>query len=262
MKYLHKISLLLSIFAVGLFASCDTDNEGAIYEPATPGAKFQVEEAEVVLLPSDAGTSTFLFRNNTETDLTVSLNSALYLGTDKDGNEVLDALPEGISVPSSVTFAKGEGKVAVPINVGDVTLGATYTVKIALANESDATEIAPVNSTLVSITKDYVWKAAGTLHIASEWMGDEWDDVLQVAEGTETLYRAYQVYIKGYSLKFWIKGDKAIVEPHACDYSSTYGAIWAEGEGTFKDNTATMTIEFYVPGVGSFGEYVETITIP
>ena len=24
MKYLHKISLLLSIFAVGLFASCDT----------------------------------------------------------------------------------------------------------------------------------------------------------------------------------------------------------------------------------------------
>jgi len=262
MKYLHKISLLLSIFAVGLFASCDTANEGAIYEPANPGVKFQVGEAEVVLLPDDAGTSTFLFRNNTDTDLTVSLTSALYLGEDKDGNEVLEALPEGISVPSSVTFPKGEGKVQIPISVGNVTLGAAYVVKIALANASDAVEIGAVNSTLVSITKDYIWKAAGTLHIQSEWMEDEWDDVLQVAEGTNTLYRAYQVYIQGYSLKFWIQGDKAIVEPHACDFSSSYGAIWAEGSGTFKDGVADMMIEFYVPGVGSWGEFNEIITLP
>ena len=262
MKYLHKISLLLSIFAVGLFASCDTENEGAIYEPANPGVKFQVEEAEVVLLPNDAGTSTFLFRNSTDTDLTVSLTSGLYLGTDDNGNDIIEALPEGISVPSSVTFPKGEGKVQIPITVGDVTLGVANVVKIALANESVAVEIAPVNSTLVSITKDYVWKSAGTLHIASEWMEDEWDDILQVAEGTETLYRAYQVYIKGYSLKFWIKGDKAIVEPHACDYSSSYGAIWAEGSGTFKDGVADMMIEFYVPGVGSWGEFNEIITLP
>ena len=262
MKYLHKISLLLSIFAVGLFASCDTDNEGAIYKPANSGVKFQVENAEVVLLPDDAGTSTFLFRNNTDTDLTVSLTSALYLGKDKDGNEILDELPEGISVPSSITFTKGEGKVQIPITVGNVTLGSSYSVKIALANESDAVEIGPVNSTIISITKDYVWKSAGTLHIESEWMEDEWDDVLQVAEGTETLYRAYQVYIKGYSLKFWIKGDKAIVEPHACDYSSSYGPIWAAGGGTFKDGVADMIIEFYVPNLGSWGEFNEIITLP
>ena len=43
---------------------------------------------------------------------------------------------------------------------------------------------------------------------------------------------------------------------------SSYGAIWAEGEGTFKDGVADMMIEFYVPGVGSWGEFNEIITLP
>jgi len=261
MKYLHKISLLLSIFAVGLFASCDKDNEGAIYTSDNAGVKFQVAQASISLNPDDTGTSVYLFRADASSDITVGLESAL-ISEDGNGNEVLLPLPEGISVPSSITFPAGQGSVQVPITVGDVELGATYALRISLTDTSYSPSIAPQNSVDVSVMKDYVWESAGTLHIVSEWMGGyEWDDILQKAQGTSTLYRAYYIYTKGYSLQFWIEGNKVTVKPHVCD-TSDYGDVWAEGEGTFENGVATITIEYFIPGLGTFGTYTEIITIP
>jgi len=258
---INKYILGLGFAMATMFAACNTDNEGAIYRPSNAGVKFQVESAAITLNPSDTGGSVYLFRSDASSDLTVGLTAGL-VSKDSEGNEVLAPLPDGISVPSSVSFKAGEGSVLIPVSVGDITLGASYPVRISISDTSVAPELDPVNSMDVTVMKDYVWtRMPNGMHIISEWMGDEWDDVLEVAEGTSTLYRAYNVYIKGYSLQFWVEGSKVTVKPHACDYSSSYGDIWAEGEGTFANGVADMTIEFYVPGVGSFGPAHEIIQI-
>ena len=59
---MNKILMGLAIMAGGLFTSCDTDNEGTIYNVYTPNVSFETDEAETLVSESSTDVKVKLVR--------------------------------------------------------------------------------------------------------------------------------------------------------------------------------------------------------
>lgn len=81
------------------------------------------------------------------------------------------------------------------------------------------------------------------------------------------------LFQNGYDIRFTIEGDKVYVAAQPSWHHSTYGDIYLVGDangtadgyaGTYDAATKTVTFNLYhyVPGVGGFGTFVDTLTMP
>ena len=132
---LKSILALSAIFSV---ASCNVDNIGTLYQHEG----------------SDNGV-TFTQANVSYTELSASMTSLVVtLGrAASDAAQTVNiasTLPEGIVVPTSVSFAAGQASADLVLDLSGMSVGTAYKGKISLASESDYNSlgISSVNVTL------------------------------------------------------------------------------------------------------------------
>ena len=260
---LGKYILGLALVAAGL-TSCDQDNVGAIYEPTAANISF-ITDAQSALTQ--------------ESNLTVpvAIGRATTNGTYTANVTMTDA-SEGITLKSQqVTFADGEGMAYAILEFANMEKGVEYTCNLTLSDADKNTANKDfgeqVSTTAVSVMCDYNWISMGNgFYSSPEWWEEEFYVPIRHAEGTN-IYRMMGLFQSGYNIDFTIEGDKVYVASQPSWYHSTYGDIYLVGDandtadgyaGPYDAATKTVTfiLYHYVPGVGGFGTFVDTLTMP
>ena len=260
---LGKYILGLALVAAGL-TSCDQDNVGAIYEPTAANISF-ITDAQSALTQ--------------ESNLTVpvAIGRATTNGTYTANVTMTDA-SEGITLKSQqVTFADGEGMAYAVLEFANMEKGVEYTCNLTLSDADKSTANKDfgeqVSTTAVSVMCDYNWISMGNgFYSSPEWWEEEFYVPIRHAEGTN-IYRMMGLFQSGYNIDFTIEGDKVYVASQPSWYHSSYGDIYLVGDandtadgyaGPYDAATKTVTfiLYHYVPGLGGFGTFVDTLTMP
>ena len=245
--------------------SCDQDNIGAIYEPTVANVSF---------LAASQSTTT------EEANLTVpvAIGRATTNGTYTATVTMTDA-SEGVTLKSQqVTFADGEGMAYAYLEFAGMQKGIEYTCTLNLSDADKATANTEFGeqkvSTNVSVMCDYNWLNLGNgFYSSPEWWEEEFYVPVLHAEGTN-IYRMIGLFQDGFNIDFTIEADnKVYVASQPSWVHSNYGKIYLVGDandtadgyaGTYDPATKEVTfiLYHYVPGLGGFGTFVDTLTMP
>jgi hypothetical protein len=261
---LGKYILGLALIAAGL-TSCDQENVGAIYEPQVANVSFM-----------SAQQSTLTKANNITVPVAVS--RATTKGTASYAVTISDADPGVTLKDNNVTFADGEGMAYVNVDFANMGPGQTYSCVLNLSSEAVATANpdfgAQVKSTSVSVMCDFDWEELGNgFYSSPEWWEEEFYVPITHAKGSN-IYSMIGLFQDGYDIQFTIENDnKVYVDPQPSWYHSSYGDIYLVGDandtadgyaGTYDpaSKKVTFILYHYVPGVGGFGTFVDTLTMP
>ena len=261
---LGKYILGLALIAASL-TSCDSDNVGAIYEPKVANISF--------LAP---GQSTLT--DQTTIEVPVAVGRAITSGT-YTATVTLEDAPANMTLKSNqVNFADGEGIAYATVVVNDMNQGTSYSGTLKLSQADMATANPDfgqqMSSTNVEVMCDYNWVELGNgFYSSPEWWEEEFYVPILHAEGSN-IYRMIGLFEEGYDIDFTIAADnKVYVESQPSWYHSSYGDIYLVGDandtadgyaGSYDPATKTVTfiLYHYVPGLGGFGTFVDTLTMP
>ena len=165
----NKYIIGMFVATATLFVSCNTDNEGDIYNGTTMGVTFATG-TQSVSFPSTGyeGFDVEVLRAKSSEATTINLSATLVVG-DKE-----QELPASITVPSSVSFAAGEFKTNIHVTVGDITPGQNYKVKISLPEEM--VTIDQTSDKVITVYRDYTFSSLGTGTFKSAAMAEEGED--------------------------------------------------------------------------------------
>ena len=147
MKKIFRSIFILSI--AGLFASCNVDNIGTLYEHEGPDCGVSFTKASASDTEVNAKATTFTIpvaRAVADGALTVNLKSTL---------------PEGVKVPASVTFNAGEYQTDVTLDISAMEVGKSYKGAVTLADESQYDPNTSISSINVTLAKAYTWVSLG-----------------------------------------------------------------------------------------------------
>lgn len=188
MKYIKGLFGILMVLSLCVFTSCEQDNEGAIHNADNQGLSFTFNAFEMSAPANNPVISVPVYRalagEAFSSNITVS-------ATDGDGNAVTS-----ISAPSSVSFAAGENKAAIDINLGEeLGVGEIIDITITL-NDADAS-CGGVSETVVSAYKEYVFESLGMGKFQDNWaLGGTYSVEIQKAQGFDR-YRVMDPYKEG-----------------------------------------------------------------
>ena len=165
----NKYIIGMFVATATFFVSCNTDNEGDIYNSTTMGVTFATG-TQSVSFPSTGyeGFDVEVLRAKSSEATTINLSATLVVG-DKE-----QELPASITVPSSVSFAAGEFKTNIHVTVGDITPGQNYKVKISLPEEM--VTIDQTSDKVITVYRDYTFSSLGTGTFKSAAMAEEGED--------------------------------------------------------------------------------------
>ena len=211
MKYIKSLFSILMVLSLCVFTSCDQENEGAIYDANNQGLSFTFNSFELSAPANNPVISIPVYRAVTNDAFT----SSITVTTDA----------QGVSAPSSISFAAGEKETTIEINLGDqLGVGEIIDITIKL-NEADAS-IGGVSETVVSAYKEYVFESLGMGTFQDNWaLGGTYSVEIQKAQGFDR-YRVIDPYKEGLTND---DGDWAdwIAFGTRCPYIE----FWETGEG-------------------------------
>ena len=165
MKKILKSILALS--AAAIFAvSCNVDNIGTLYEHE--GSDNGVSFTQAVLSDTELGAA--------ESTVVITVGRAVC--DDAQTVNIASTMPEGVTVPSSVSFGAGQSSADLVLDVSGMSVGKSYKGKISLASESDYNELA-ISEVSVTLQKAYSWSSYGTVKIT--------DDLIAYVFGTDNV---------------------------------------------------------------------------
>lgn len=214
MKYLLGVALL-ALAAT----SCNTDNEGALYDPIAPNVSFETAKPAQVL--------------TTETSMTVPVR---LIRGDKRGtytaNYTAVANVDGIftdDAGGTVTFADGEAVKVINVKASNMVQGKeyTYTMTLSDAVKQSVDTIVPNKKyqTVVSLFCDYNWIPAGTCQLTdATWYEEpvtgtckiergEGSDDYRIVSPLATLYTGLESNPDASHFNFHLNADKSISFP-------------------------------------------------
>ena len=248
----NKYIIGMFVATATLFVSCNTDNEGDIYNGTTMGVTFATG-TQSVSFPSTGyeGFDVEVLRAKSSEATTINLSATLVVG-DKE-----QELPASITVPSSVSFAAGEFKTNIHVTVGDITPGQNYKVKISLPEEM--VTIDQTSDKVITVYRDYTFSSLGTGTFKSAAMAEEgedfttWEVEVQKADQI-SWYKAMNLYEKGYNIVFKVnEANEVTVESQPAWKHASYGEVFVSGKGALEDGVITVKLSHDVPNVGGFG---------
>ncbi len=254
----------MALIAVGL-TSCDQENKGAIYEPKVANVSFMSAEQST------------LTKSNSIT-VPVAVSRATTNGVATYGITITDASPGVTLKDQSVSFEAGDGMAYVNVEFANMGPGQTYQCTLSLSNEAAATANPDfgeqIKSTKVSVMCDFDWEELGNgFYSSPEWWEEEFDVPIIHAKGSN-IYRMVGLFQDGYDIQFTINADNTVTVPGQPSWvHSSYGAVWLVGDandtadgyaGTYDpaSKKVTFILYHYVPGVGGFGTFTDTLTMP
>jgi len=253
MKIMKNIYLIIIAMALTLF-SCDQENMGTIYEPEAPYVAFSTEVVPENILSAETNYSVNVQLVRSELSGTETAEVQLEMNENVDGVFALES--------NTVTFQDGEAKAYVRV------------VPAIEPSEIDPTKVYEFNLTITSnnaseLYNNTTYKASfkytpiGTGDFVSTFFEAEWPVAIEKLEvGELSLYKAKDLYETGYDITLIVESGNVTINPQTAWESADYGPVWAAGSGTITGKVLTLTIEHYVPDLGSFGEYTETLTLP
>lgn len=249
-----------------LLASCEQDNEHAIYAGDTMGVTFGFN-SQSVNFPSEGyeGFDVEVMRAQADEAVTLPLSSVM-LEQDAEGNTIQKPVPSTIQVPASVSFAAGEKFTSFHVSVGDIESGITYRLYVTMANEGYA-PVDNISSKTISIYRDYTYTTIGIgMYVSSFFQGYGQVEVQKADQ--ITWYRAIAPVEEGYDITFQVADDGHTVNVESQEIVSSYGqygAVSVAGTGELEDGVITVDLEFTVAvdgQVGTFGVFEEQLILP
>ena len=225
MKRLYKIVLFASVIA--LAASCDVSNIGTLYEGAAEdtGLSFTSSVFSDSEIPASQKTvSLELARRVADQALTVDVSTVI---KKKVGSKETIVLSE----QGSASFAAGEYKTVVTVDISALAVGVSYYGSVSLSNDELFDSRSSVSAVNLKLAKAYTWKSLGkgefsdglALQPSDDYLGIVKVEILQ-AEGFDR-WRVLTPFPKSQLVTAW-------------------------GEEYYCGNESTM-IEFYKPDSSS-----------
>lgn len=153
MKYVNKISVLLSLLLVVLFSACNADQEGPLYSEGRGLSFVSSTLNPITVSPEDPTFTVDILRGTTEGELDGTVQLYAYTGSGETEQEMTGCTVTGYH------FADGENKTSVIVDVTPLAIGQVVTVELEFA--SDNVSIGGNNTTSVSVSKDYTWNSLG-----------------------------------------------------------------------------------------------------
>ncbi len=264
-KYIFGLALMAGF----VLTSCDTDNEGAIYNPSWQNISFEMAKpAQLLTQESSLTVPVRLIRSNTTEAYTAHYTmSSEAEGIFTDGNG------------GQVSFDKGQSEAVVTLTANNMEKGNLYQAVLQLSDAdvalADTTTKSAVKVTTISVMCDYNWTALGKgFYSSPEWWEDEYNvDILQAEGASPKLYKILGLFQKGYDIKFTINDNNEVYVPQQASWvHNSYGTVYLWGyanedsssfAGMYDPNTkqASLTMVHFVDA-GSFGAYTDTLTMP
>lgn len=246
--YLIIIGLALAMF------SCDQENIGTIYDPGAPYVAFSTEVVAENILSAENNFSVNVQLVRSDLSGTETAEVQLEMNENVDGVFDLES--------TTVTFQDGEAeayvKVVPIVDPSSIDPTKTYEFNLTITS-NNASEF--YNTTTYKASFKYT--PIGTGNFVSAFFEAEWPVAIEKLEvGELVLYKAKDLYENGYDITLIVENGNVTVNSLPAWNSADYGVVWATGSGTITGKVLTLTIEHYVPGVGSWGEYTETLTLP
>lgn len=251
-------NIIGSFFLAGvLFSGCDQETEGTLFE-AQGKSMFSVgsKVRTVEMVPED---------NNSfkveicRVDASASGNVVVSLTLDEKVPAGTFALKSNI-----VDFKAGEYVAYATVQYADINkLSPTGQFKMTLSIQ--AADATPSNSVSMAITafRKLTYEPAGVAQFTSEIFEGTWPvDILKAKEGD--VYILKELYDTGLDVQLVIVEGKASIAGQAAWKHSTYGNVYVmtNAPATVNGKTIEMSIKHYVPNVGSFGDFAETLVLP
>lgn len=153
MKYVNKISVLLSLLVVVLFSACNADQEGPLYTEGKGLSFVSSTLNPLVVSPSSPTFTVDILRGTTEGELEGTVQLYAYTGSGETEQEF-----PGCSV-TGYHFADGENKTTITVDVTPLAIGQAITVELQFDSENVA--VSGNNVTEVTVSKDYTWNNLG-----------------------------------------------------------------------------------------------------
>ena len=149
----------MAIVAAALFTSCNKDVEGAIYNGQdNAGVSFTAATLESVAAPaSNPVFEVEIVRGNTAAAATGSVSASLV------ANKVEVA---GVTV-SDYSFAAGENKTTIKVNISPLEVGVVGTLTLKLS-DADAS-IGAIKTATIKCSKAYEWESLGKGTYTDTW---------------------------------------------------------------------------------------------
>ena len=268
---MNKILMGLAVMAGGLFASCDTENEGTVYNVYTPNVSFEASKTEKLVSESETEVKVLVTRFGTSGEYTMHYTGA--------------ADTEGIFTDENngtVTFANGENKAYITLKAGNMEKGNSYTYTMVMSDEDVATADTiigkPVQKINVVVTCDYTWELFATGTFSSpEAMEGSWKQEIYRAKEDPTQYKLPATGYE-YDLKMTIKDDGTVIVPFQPAWSYPgYGDVYVAGNanndiynddaseiaGTYDSTTGVITFylfHYLAAANYPFGTFADTFT--
>ncbi|MCG6187209.1 hypothetical protein [Maribellus maritimus] len=253
---MKKIFSIIIILAVALL-SCDQENMGTIYEPENPYVAFSSSVVPENFLTADNNFSVEIPIVRSSVSAPASAEVVLEMNDDIDGIFALES--------NTVTFEDGElvayAKIVPVVDPGLLNPVKSYVFKLTLTGDN-VSELFNTSTFTAFFEIDYI--AAGTADFSSEAFEGAWSIELLKADLSEnlTVYKAVDLYEEGYDIIIVVNGDNVSVADQAAWFSEDYGDVFVVGSGTVSGKVLTMSIEHYIPDVGSYGAFTEILTLP
>ncbi len=262
-KQILKLAVCTALM-LSLFSSCDTDAEGTLYENGKTEYAFAGTLQKIELLPSDGNKiSVPVYRNTTTGTSTVTIS----IEAVSENAENLFSL-----VTPTVTFEDGKSIAEAVVSYKDINLlGAADVYQFSL--NFDETEASPsgLNSIEISAQRKLTFNKVGTGIFSTNFFGNEDGtpylmDIVVEKAAEANIYRLLDVYENGYPIIFSVDDNGNVLsfgDQETGYVHPSYGMIFISFVDAKKtENTYTFTLQFIVPGVGSFGAFEESIQMP
>lgn len=170
-KYIFGMAVAMT----AMFTSCDTDNEGAIYNSDNAGLSFTASVlADVTVPATDPTFEVEIVRSNANEALTGSVTL--------DG--AINKVPyTGELSATDYSFEPGEYKTTVTVDVTSLPIGQELALTISI-DDAENVGIGGVASTSLTVSKEYNWVSLGMGTYTDNWgWGITYDVEIQKAEG-------------------------------------------------------------------------------
>ncbi|MCI6213528.1 hypothetical protein [Bacteroides heparinolyticus] len=264
MKTINRYIIVLVALLPLCISSCDTDNEGAIYNVGDKAAVTFLTNAYAYTLSNAEPNATLtVYRGNVAQAADIKLTSTAVQ----------------CEVSETVHFDAGQNTATLNIGIGKLKGGESETFTIAFP-ETGATP-GCTSKASIKVQAAFSWSVFGTGQFTDQWTFEDakahgYDVSIEKADGYER-YRVVKPYDKGFELLgetgsnpasyliFTIDGEKVSFEEFAIGYNYQ-GKTPIKGRmgglpNTYANGIVTLSPNYYVPGVGSFGDAEGAITI-
>ena len=175
-----------------------------------------------------------------------------------------------------VYFAPGESTATIYTSFDEMEVGHSYSRVYRLSDDDIATGDPAlgqqITTTTVTVTRTNNWIEIGTgVYNSPDFWEESLAPIFERHRNNPNMYRIKCLYSENYDIIFTIEDGMVYIEGQPC-FDSAYGVAYMRGyfgeevgtAGPYNagTKTATLTIQYYVPGQGQFGIFQDTMTLP